>query len=218
MTTPFANRVDAGRQLALALPARVLAQSPVVFALPRGGVPVGWEVAKTHGLPLELCVVRKLGVPDHPELAMGAIAADGVLVVEPSVVTFEHVSDDAFAQVLAAERDELARRDARYRGGEPLPDLSGRTALIVDDGMATGASLRAAVRALRLHHPAAVVVAVPVAPAGAVHDFDADPVDAFLCLRTPAFFFSVGQAYRDFRAVGDETVLACVAEARRDVH
>jgi putative phosphoribosyl transferase len=218
MTAPFANRVDAGRQLALALPARVLAQPLVVVALPRGGVPVGWEIAKTHGLPLELCVVRKLGVPDHPELAMGAIAADGVLVREAAVIAAERVTDAAFAEVLAAERDELARRDARYRGGEPMPDLDGRTALLVDDGMATGASLKAAVRALRLHHPAALVVAVPVAPADAAHEFDADPIDAFLCLRTPPFFFSVGQAYRDFRAVGDETVLACVAEARRDVH
>lgn len=218
MTAPFANRIDAGRQLALALPAHVLARPLVVFALPRGGVPVGWEIAKTHGLPLELCVVRKLGVPDHPELAMGAIAADGVLVREAAVIAAERVTDAAFAAVLAAERDELARRDARYRGGEPMPDLDGRTALLVDDGMATGASLKAAVRALRLHHPAALVVAVPVAPAGAAHEFDADPIDAFLCLRIPPFFFSVGQAYRDFRAVGDETVLACVAEARRGVH
>ncbi|WP_323118173.1 phosphoribosyltransferase [Burkholderia alba] len=211
----FKNRLDAGRQLAQALPERVLAGRAVVLALPRGGVPVGWEVARARGLPFDICVVRKLGVPGHRELAMGAIAANGVLVVERGVVAAERVSDAHFTQVLNAERDELTRREARYRAGEPPLDLAARTVIVVDDGMATGASLKAALRAIRAQRPAMLVVAVPVAPAGAAQEFDAEPIDAFVCLRAPSLFFSVGQYYEDFREVDDTVVRACLDEARR---
>lgn len=175
----------------------------VVLGLARGGVPVAAEVARALAAPLDVLVVRKLGVPGHEELAFGAVASGGLRVLNPDVAN--HLADDVVARVTAREKDELAAREARYRGGRTPLDLRGRTVVLVDDGLATGASMRAAVGAVRQHDPAAVVVAVPVgaAPTCALLEAEADTV---LCPAMPEPFLAVGAWYHDFSPTTDEEV------------
>jgi predicted phosphoribosyltransferase len=177
----------------------------LVLALPRGGVPVAAEVAAGLGAPLEVFVVRKLGVPGRPELAMGAIASGGVQVVNAAVRDRLGVGDDAFARVLAAERAELARREERYRGDRALPELAGRLVVLVDDGMATGASMQAAVDAVASRRPGGLVVAVPVAPRAELQRLAALGVRV-VCPLAPASFGGVSGFYADFRQVDDAEV------------
>jgi predicted phosphoribosyltransferase len=209
----YRNREDAGRALARALTAAHAGRPDViVLALPRGGVPVGAEVARALGAPLDVLLVRKLGVPGHEELAMGAIADGGVRVVNEDVLRALRVPVDAVEAVALEEGQELQRRARAYRGGRPAPDLRGRTVILVDDGLATGSTMRAAVAAVRRQGPARVVVAVPV---GAEDTCEAlrREADEVVCPRTPEPFYAVGAWYRDFLQTTDEEVRELLARA-----
>jgi putative phosphoribosyl transferase len=200
----FQDRRDAGRQLAARL-AHLRGSDVVVLALPRGGVPVAYEVAAGLQVPLDVFLVRKLGVPGHEELAMGAIASGGVQVLNEDVVLSMGVKPAEIERVAREERVELTRREDAYRGGRPAPDVHGKTAILVDDGLATGATMRAAVAALRKLGPAHVLVAVPV---GAVETCAAlrRCADEVVCLDTPEPFWAVGRWYADFQQTGDDEV------------
>jgi predicted phosphoribosyltransferase len=212
----FLDRAAAGRALARALSHYAGRDDVVVLALPRGGVPVGYEVAKELGAPLDVFLVRKLGVPGHEELAMGAIASGGVLVLDEGVLRWLDITEQQIQKTLARELDELRRREAAYRDGRPLPNLKGKTVILVDDGLATGASMRAAARAVRRHEPARIVIAVPVASRATCDKFR-DEVDEVVCAVTPAPFYAVGNWYEDFSQTSDEEVRELLAlNAARD--
>jgi predicted phosphoribosyltransferase len=205
MTGLFANRREAGLELASQLRQYAGRNGVVVLALPRGGVPVAFEVAEALDAPLDVFLVRKLGLPTHPELAMGAIASGGVRVLNEEVVRWYAVPDSIIDAVARAEQAELERREREYRHGRPLTDLRGRTVILVDDGLATGSTMRAAVEAVRQHSPARVVVAVPVGAPSICEEF-ADITEETICARTPQPFSAVGQWYRDFSQTTDEEV------------
>lgn len=213
--TPFAsfrNRSDAGQRLALRLRAYADRPDVVVLGLPRGGMPVAFEIARQLNAPLDVFTVRKLGVPGYPELAMGAIASGGVQVIDDEVVRSLGIPTGAINDVAAEELRELERREGLYRGRHLPLQIAGQIAILVDDGIATGSSMRAAVTALRLHKPRRIVVAVPVASRQACEQLRA-AVDEFLCLIEPESFISVGQWYEDFRQLRDHDVHYILAEA-----
>lgn len=203
---PFADRADAGRQLAERL-SSLRGEDVVVLALPRGGVPVAHEVAQALDAPLDVIVVRKLGVPSQPELAMGAIGEDGARVLNRDVLHAARVGDAELAAVEERERDELARRARRFRADRPREPLAGRTAVIVDDGIATGATARAACHVAREHGATRVVLAVPVAPA-AWADAPHPEADEVVCVETPRWFSAIGQFYGDFSQTSDDEVIS----------
>jgi putative phosphoribosyl transferase len=202
---PFRDRAEAGRALARVLSHYAGRDDVIVLALPRGGVPVAAEVAKELRAPLDVFLVRKLGVPGHEELAMGAIASGGVLVLEEGVLRWLGISEEQVQRALTRELDELRRREAAYRNGRPLPDLKGKTVILVDDGLATGASMQAAARAVRRHQPARIVIAVPVASRATCDQFR-DDVDEVVCAVTPEPFYAVGNWYEEFSQTSDEEV------------
>ena len=202
---PFRDRADAGRILADDLADFAGRTDVIVLALPRGGVPVAFEVARALGAPLDVFLVRKLGLPGHPELAMGAIASGGVQLLNEEVVRAYDVTDAEIDAVVAEEERELERRERSYREGRAFPSLEGRTVILIDDGLATGASMRAAVLALREKSPAWIVVAVPVAAAETCDEFR-DWVDDIVCAETPNPFYAVGLWYEDFSQTTDEEV------------
>ncbi len=202
---PFQDRTDAGRRLAERLERYSRRSDVLVLALPRGGVAIGAEVARRLGAPLDVILVRKLGVPGHEEFAMGAIASGGVRILSDDVVSALGVSEREVALVAAAEEEELARREHIYRGGRALPEVKGRTIILVDDGLATGATMRAAAAVIRAQSPARLVVAVPVAPSETCAALSRE-VDEVLCLFTPEPFHSVGSWYEDFRQATDDEV------------
>jgi predicted phosphoribosyltransferase len=204
-SVPYRDRVDAGRRLAERLARLAGSTEIVVLALPRGGVVVGAEVARELGAPLDVILVRKLGVPGHEELAMGAIASGGVRVLSDDVIDALGISERDVAAVAAAEEDELERREQAYRGTRAPPEVRGRTVILVDDGLATGSTMRAAAAALRSQYPRRLVVAVPVAPASTC-DALRDLADEVICLATPQNFHSVGEWYEDFSQTTDEEV------------
>ena len=209
---PFDDRVDAGRQLAKRLePFR--GQEIVVLGLPRGGVPVAYEVAKALEAPLDVLVVRKLGVPFQPELAFGAIGEDGVRVLNNDVVYGAHLDGDDMDAVEHKQRIELRRRAERFRRGRDRISLTGRVAVVVDDGIATGATARAACQVARAQGASSVVLAVPIGPDDVVERF-AEYADKVICLRKPAWFFAVGQGYRHFTQTSDDEVIAILDRAR----
>ena len=201
----FRDRADAGRVLAGQLARYTGRKDVVVLALPRGGVPVAYEVARTLGVPLDVFLVRKLGLPGHEELAMGAIASGGIRLINEEVVDAYAVSDAQIAAVTEAEQRELERRERLYRDNRPLPPLRDRTVILVDDGLATGATMRVAVLALRYEAPARIVVAVPVAAAETCDDFR-EIVDDIVCAETPWPFYAVGVWYEDFTQTTDDEV------------
>lgn len=209
---PFADRREAGRALAGRLERFAGRSDVVVLGLPRGGVPVAFEVARALGAPLDAYVVRKLGAPGRPELAMGAIGPGGTQVMNEDVLDALEIDAAAVQATVAAELRELERREAAYRGGRPAVRVAERTAVVVDDGLATGASMRAAVAALRVQHARAIVVAVPVASADVCAAFAAT-VDAVECARTPRPFHAVGFWYDDFSPTTDDEVRALLALA-----
>jgi predicted phosphoribosyltransferase len=215
-TAAFRDRADAGRVLAEELVRRGYADDPhlLVLALPRGGVPVAYEVAKRIGAPLDVFLVRKLGVPGQEELAMGAIASGGVQVLNPEVVRHLQVPQEVINRAAAREEQELRRREREYRGDRPPPDVRGKTVLLVDDGLATGSTMRAAAVALRKLGPAKRVVAVPVAARETCDEFR-DEVDDVLCPVTPEPFLAVGVWYEDFSQTTDEEVRELLEAARR---
>ncbi|TCW87600.1 phosphoribosyl transferase [Burkholderia sp. SRS-46] len=213
MMDRFVDRADAGRQLADALQAYAGRTDVVILALPRGGVPVAYPVARALGAPLDVLVVRKLGVPYDPELAMGAIATGGAIYLQRSVIQSMGVSDAQLASVIARETVELQRREALYRGAWPAAPVEGRSVIVVDDGIATGASMRVALLALRERRPARVVAAAPVAPAGVQRKFD-DLADAFVAVSHPLSFFGISQFYGHFEQTSDDEVRALLDAAR----
>jgi putative phosphoribosyl transferase len=215
---PYVDRADAGRRLAPriadALGAVGAPEPAVVLALPRGGVPVAVEVAAALRAPLDILLVRKLGVPGREELAFGAIASGGVRVLNPEVVAAAELGDDDIEAVAASEGAELARREARYRGGRPPASVEGRTVVVVDDGLATGATMRAAVAALRRRAAARIVAAVPVGSDDACAML-ATAADVVVCPLVPRRFRAVGAWYYDFAAVDDAEVAAALARVGR---
>jgi predicted phosphoribosyltransferase len=217
MRSRFRDRHDAGRRLAAELRGYAHRPDVVVLALPRGGVPVGYEFATALEVPLDVFVVRKLGLPWHEELAMGAIASGGVRVLDRQLLRVAHVTDEDLARVTAAEQSELERRERQYRGDRPFPALQGLTVILVDDGLATGSTMRAAVEALRLEGPARIVVAVPVAAPDTCDAFR-DVADEVLCAETPEPFQSVGVWYDDFSQTTDDDVHELLERARRGRH
>ncbi|MGV0633590.1 phosphoribosyltransferase [Mycolicibacillus trivialis] len=210
MTRTFSDRRHAGRALAERLAAYRGRDDLLVLGLARGGVPVAWEVAAALGAPLDVFVVRKLGVPHWPELAMGALASGGAVVLNDTVIASAAVRRDQLDAVIAKETAELRRRETAYRGDRPPADPRGKTVLLIDDGIATGASMRVAVQAVRAAGPAAIVVAVPVAPPSVDRDLGG-AADDVVCVSTPAGFEAVGQAYTDFTQVDDEEVRRLMA-------
>jgi len=217
----YADRAEAGRVLG-----RLLAEElgepgePVdsataggqiiVLGLPRGGVVVAAEVARILRAPLDAFVVRKLGLPGRSELAMGAVASGGVRVLNEDVIAWHTVSEEAFDRVAAAEEAELARREAAYRGDRPPPELAGKVVVLIDDGLATGASMRAAVAAVRAHEPARIIVGVPVAPPDAIALLESEGAEV-VCPLTPRSFGGVGRFFRDFEQTADAEVRALLA-------
>lgn len=211
----FADRADAGRQLAAHLRHHRDRDDVVVLGLPRGGVPVAYEVARSLQAPLDVFVVRKLGAPGREELAMGAIASGGARVLNRRVVDAYGVSEEDVEKVADREATELARREQAYRGGLPPLSIEGRTVILVDDGLATGASMRAAVAALREHGAAWIVGAVPVSSAETCAQFEYC-VDEMVCAHTPEPFFAVGLWYEDFAATTDDEVRRLLREVGAD--
>jgi putative phosphoribosyl transferase len=201
----FHDRADAGRALAADLAPYAGRPDLLVLALPRGGVPVAYEVARALGAPLDVFLVRKLGLPGHEEFAMGAIASGGIRLINEDVVREFGVTDAEIAAVSAAEEQELERRERQYRRDRLTPDIAGRTVILVDDGLATGSSMRAAVLALREEHPAHIIIAVPVAAAETCDEFR-NLVDDIVCAETPHPFYAVGLWYEDFSQTTDEEV------------
>ena len=201
----YANRAEAGRELAQALRRYANRPDVLVLALPRGGVPVAYEVARALNASLDLILVRKLGVPGHEEYAMGAIATGGVRVLNTEIVRELALSEAEVERIAAAEWQELQRRERAYRDERPSPEVRDRCVILIDDGLATGATMQAAVAAIRQQGPAGVVVAVPVAPPDTVALLR-DQADAVICPVTPDPFFGVGQWYEDFAQVTDAEV------------
>ena len=202
---PFRDRAEAGRLLGAHLTGRKLPRDSIVLALPRGGVPVASEVARALGLPLDVIVVRKLGVPWQPELAMGAIAGGGVRVLDEELIRSEGVSPEDVDAIAAREEQEAERREHLYRAGRPALELRNRTVILVDDGLATGSTMQAAVKCAKSLQPSAVIVAVPLASRQACAHLR-EAADECVCLAVPEPFGSVGEWYQDFRQTSDAEV------------
>jgi predicted phosphoribosyltransferase len=217
MTRRFADRTEAGRRLATELARYADRGDVIVLALPRGGVPVGYEVARALRAPLDVFVVRKLGVPGHEELAMGAVASGGVRVLNDQVVRALRIPRDVIEDLTAAELRELERREQLYRGERAAPDVRGQVVIVVDDGLATGATMQAAIAALRQRGPARIVVAVPTAAPETCNQLR-DEVDDLICAMTPEPFHAVGLWYEDFSPTTDEKVQELLGRAGAHGH
>lgn len=215
MITKFRNRTAAGQLLATRLQNYRDRSDVLVLGLPRGGVPVAYEVAKALNAPLDICLVRKLGVPGHKELAMGAIASDGVRVLNYDVVSTLGISSKTIDAVAARELRELQRRDRAYRGDRPLPTVKNHTVILIDDGLATGATMRAAVAVLKQEQPQSIIVAIPVASPAVCDELKAE-VDQVVCVATPEPFYSIGLWYEDFLQTTDEQVRHLLEQSTRD--
>lgn len=214
IVTLFQDRVDAGRRLAAKLVAYAGRPDVIVLGLPRGGVPVAEQVALALDAPLDVFVVRKVGVPGQEELAMGAVASGGVRVMNQEVLGDLGIGDELFRRVAEEELREVRRREQLYRGDREPMFLTDKTVILVDDGIATGASMHAAVEAVRVHRPARTVVAVPVAPASSLEELWS-VADAVICAETPEPFFSIGQWYDDFSQTTDDEVREALARSAR---
>ena len=211
----FRNRTEAGKKLAERLAAYGDDEDVLILALPRGGVPVAFEVARSLHAPLDVFLVRKLGVPGHEELAMGAIASGGTRVLNESVVGHLRIPKKAINTVAAHEQRELERRERVYREGLPPPGVKGKTVILIDDGLATGATMRAAATALKEMQPKKIVIAVPVASLQACSEFRRE-VDVIVCAETPEPFYGVGRWYEDFSQTTDEEVRELLKKAREN--
>lgn len=212
---PFADRVEAGRLLAKELSSRGIAPGSVVLALTRGGVPVGFAVADRLHLPLDVIVARKLGVPWQPELAMGAIAGEARVLDIPMIRELG-IADEDVDEAIARERAEMKRREERFRTGAPALDVRGKTVILVDDGLATGSTMLAAIRHLRTLEPARAIIAVPVGSEQACERLGKE-ADDIVCLATPHQFYAVGEWYRDFQQVSDTEVQMLLTESRKQM-
>jgi len=215
MVKRFADRYAAGRELADTLQTYANRDDVVVLGLPRGGLPVAYEVAVRLNVPLDVFVVRKLGAPGHEEMAIGAIASGDVRVLNEDIVAYLDIAQDTIDSIEDRERRELRRRESLYRDDYPMPKLRDRTVLLVDDGLATGATMRAAVQALKQHQPAEIVVAVPTASRQTCENFRSIPeVDEIICLLSPTQFRAVGRWYEKFEQTSDEQVRILLQKAR----
>lgn len=212
MTVPYTDRAEAGRQLAREMSAYADRPDAIVLGLPRGGVAVAYEVAEALGVPMDIMVVRKLGTPGQEELAMGAIATGGARVLNQQVIRGAGVPDELVEQATRREERELERRERAYRGDRPRPGLAGRCVILVDDGLATGATMWAAVEAARTGGAAEIVVAVPVGPGQTIRALR-QSVDDVICPTVPEVFYAVGQWYADFPQVSDDEVCELLHEA-----
>lgn len=201
----FLNRQDAGQQLAEALKHYSHNSEAIILGLPRGGIPVAYEVAKALSLPLDVYIVRKLGAPYNPEFAIGAIATNGAKVINEEAIKLLSINQQTLEQIIKKEKQELARREALYRGNRPMPVIKDKIVILVDDGLATGATMRAAIASVRQFSPARIVVAVPVAPPEEIYTIHQE-ADEVVCLHTPSRFSSVGTWYNDFSQTTDEEV------------
>lgn len=208
----FLDRYEAGKVLAEHLKSYVKKSNVIVLALPRGGVPVAYEIAKALFIPLDIFVVRKLGVPGHEELAMGAIATGGTVVFNDEIIRELHISKSAIDQVIQLEQQELQRRELTYRGNRPFPTLKDKTIILVDDGIATGATMRAAIKALRQQNPASIIMAVPVAAFSTCVEMEG-LVDKIICPLKPHQFYAVGAWYENFSQTSDEEVFELLKNA-----
>jgi putative phosphoribosyl transferase len=208
----YRDRIDAGRQLAARLSDYANRDDVLLLALPRGGVPVAYEVAKALHVPLDIFLVRKLGVPGHEELAMGAISTGGVRVLNEDVVNYLGIPGEVIDAVAMDELRELKRRERAYRDDRPEPNIQGKTVILIDDGLATGSTMRAAAAALRQKTPARVIVAVPVSATRTCDEYRMG-VDEIICVKTPEPFLGVGQWYEDFSQTTDEEVRQLLAKA-----
>jgi predicted phosphoribosyltransferase len=215
--TLFEDRRDAGRRLAATLADRFGGSDLRVLGLARGGVPVAYEIALALNAPLDVLVVRKLGLPEQKEYAIGAIAAGDIMVLDHATIRALHISQEKLDSIIDAEKRELARRESTYRQGLPPLDIEGRVVIVVDDGLATGATMLAAVAAVRKHKPASVIAAVPVADAETCKKVGSQAND-IVCLATPAYFQAVGNWYRVFDQTDDEEVRGLLARARKRQH
>lgn len=204
-TRTFRDRREAGRALAEELTSYRGKDNVLVLGLARGGVPVAWEIAAALGAELDVFLVRKLGVPRWSELAMGALASGGGVVMNDNVISSLHITDEQVREVIDSETAELTRREQAYRGGRPLADPEGKIVILVDDGIATGASMMAAVRAIRAAKPQSIVVAVPVGPESVCQELTRE-ADDVVCATMPPAFEAVGQVYSDFHQVSDDEV------------
>lgn len=211
MKIPFKDRTQAGQQLAHQLQAYANRSDVLVLGLPRGGIPVAYEIAQVLNAPLDICLVRKLGVPGQPELAMGAIASSGIRILNYDIVSDLSITDKTLEAVTARELRELQRRDRVYRGDRPMPKVQDQTVILVDDGIATGATLRAAIAILKTQQPKALIVAVPVAPAEVCRAI-ATEVDHILCLATPEPFYAIALWYDNFCQTSDAEVCDLLAQ------
>lgn len=211
MTSKFRNRAEAGKLLARQLTIYANRNDLLVLGLPRGGVPVAFEIAKKLNAPLDICLVRKIGVPDHEELAMGAIASGGVRVLNYDVINSLGIDRQIIDEVTAKELQELQRRDRAYRGDRPLPEIKNRTVILVDDGIATGSTMRAAIAILRPQQPQRLIVAVPVAPPSTCEQLQAE-VDEIVCLDMPESLYAIGLWYDDFSQTTDAEVHELLAK------
>jgi putative phosphoribosyl transferase len=213
---PFRDRRDAGKKLARKLFAYAARPDVTILALPRGGVPVGYEVARALNAPLDIFIVRKLGMPGREELAIGAIASGGIRILNKDIIRMLSIPDEVINFVVKRELQELQRREDLYRGGRTAPEARDRTVILIDDGLATGASMRAAVAGLRAQHPARIVVAVPAAAPETCDAFQSE-VDEIICASTPEPFYGVGHWYEDFSQTTDEEVRNLLQEANRQL-
>jgi putative phosphoribosyl transferase len=197
------NRVEAGKQLAMAL--KTVRQDTIVLAVPRGGVVVGFEVARALGIPLDIIVTKKIGAPDNPELAIGAVAEDGMFILDDNLLRQLYVPKEYIKEEVERMRQEIQRRLIRYRGNVPYPNLKKRDVIVVDDGVATGSTLKAALRLLQGKGTKTVTVAVPVGPPDTIRELE-KLSDRVVCLQTPEPFYAIGQFYEDFSQTSDEEV------------
>jgi putative phosphoribosyl transferase len=212
----FRDRRDAGRKLAQKLVHYAGRSDVIVLALPRGGVPVAYEVARALSTPLDILVVRKLGLPGQDELAIGAIAPGGIRVLNEDIIHSLNIPEEVINRVAQRELQELQRRERDYRGDRPAPEVRDRTVILIDDGLATGASMRAAIAGLRARHAARIVVAVPTAARETCEVFRFE-VDEIVCSITPEPFYGVGRSYDDFSQTTDDEVRALFEEANRQL-
>lgn len=211
----FKDRNDAGRKLAEKLRS-YQHENPIVLAIPRGGVVLGYEVAKALKAPLDIIITRKLGAPGQPELGIGAIAPNGIRVLNTEVIQWLGVSQDELEAITQREQQELNRRLQRYRGDRPMPDIQERTVILIDDGLATGITARASIQALKQMQPRKLVLAVPVSSPETA-DALRPEVDELVCLETPPDFFAVGAHYQEFEQVTDQEVIDLLARARQEI-
>ena len=216
MDRRFADRREAGKLLASELKAYQDCPGAMVLALPRGGVPVAFEIATQLHLPLDVWIVRKLGVPYHKELAMGAIAASGERVMNPEVVKWSHISTEIIERVVKEETAELKRRDQLYRQGEPWPSLTDQIIILVDDGIATGATMQAAIASLQVHQHKEIIVAVPIASADICRKIETE-VDQVICVLQPPSLDAIGRWYLNFAQTSDQEVKDCLAECAQQL-